>query len=64
MQQAFYVTGAADFILIVTAADVAQFESIMARLLADNPNVRRFTTSVAMSLVKRGLTIPLPGTPA
>jgi hypothetical protein len=32
----------------------------MGRLMTDNPNVRRFTTNVAMGVVKRGLSIPVP----
>lgn len=60
VQQAFYVTGQADFILVVTAADTAAYEAFMARMLLENPNVKRFTTSVALSVVKRGLTIPIP----
>jgi DNA-binding Lrp family transcriptional regulator len=60
VQQAFYVTGEADFILVVTAADAEAYEALMARLLADNPNVRRYTTSVAMNVLKRGLELPVP----
>ena len=32
----------------------------MSRLVSENPNVKRFTTNVALSVVKRGLTIPIP----
>lgn len=60
VQQAFYVTGEADFVLVVTATDATAYEALMARLLADNPNVRRFTTQVAMGVLKRGLVLPIP----
>jgi len=60
VQQAFYVTGEADFVLVVTAFDAAQYEALMARLLADNPHVRRYTTQVAMGVLKRGLALPVP----
>lgn len=60
VQQAFYVTGEADFVLVVTAPDTAAFDALMARLVSENPNVRRFTTNVALGLVKRGLSIPVP----
>jgi Lrp/AsnC family leucine-responsive transcriptional regulator len=60
VQQAFYVTGEADFVLIVTATDTESYDALMARLIAENPNVRRFTTSVALGVVKRGLTVPVP----
>jgi Lrp/AsnC family transcriptional regulator, leucine-responsive regulatory protein len=60
IQQAFYVTGEADFVLIVTAPDTEAYDALMSRMVGDNPNVRRFTTNVALSVVKRGLTIPIP----
>lgn len=60
VQQAFYVTGEADFVLVVTAPDAAGYEALMSRLLAGNPNVRRYTTQVAMGVIKRGLALPVP----
>lgn len=60
VQQAFYVTGESDFILVVTAPDVASYDALMSRMMVENPNVSRFTTNVALDMVKRGLTIPVP----
>ena len=60
VQQAFYVTGEADFVLVVTAPDAAGYEALMARLLAAHANVRRYTTQVAMGVLKRGLALPVP----
>lgn len=60
VQQVFYVTGEADFVLVVTAPDTEDFDALMIRMVGENPNIRRFTTNVALSLVKRGLTIPVP----
>ena len=59
VQQAFYVTGSADFILIVTARDVDSYDVLMTRLMADNPNVRRFTTNVALGVNKRTMFVPV-----
>lgn len=59
IQQAFYVTGEADFVLVVTAPDTESFDALMARLMAENANARRFTTNVALGLVKRGLSVPV-----
>jgi Lrp/AsnC family leucine-responsive transcriptional regulator len=59
IQQVFYVTGSADFILVVTAPDVDSYDALMSRLMADNPNVRRFTTNVALGVSKRGLFVPV-----
>lgn len=60
VQQAFYVTGEADFVLVITAPDTETYDSLMSRMVGENPNVKRFTTNVALSVVKRGLTIPIP----
>ena len=54
------MTGEADFILVVMAPDTRTYDALMSRILEENPNVRRFTTSVALNLVKRGLLIPVP----
>jgi hypothetical protein len=32
----------------VVAPDVGAYDALMSRLMADNPNVRRFTTNVAL----------------
>ncbi len=59
VQQAFYVTGEADFILIIAAPDTETYDALMARMVGENPNVKRFTTNVALGVVKRGLMLPL-----
>ncbi|MBE1499387.1 Lrp/AsnC family transcriptional regulator [Amycolatopsis lexingtonensis] len=59
VQQCYYVTGNADFVLIVTCPDMAGFEAFTRRMFFENPNVRHFTTSVAMDRVKVGLDLPL-----
>ncbi len=59
VQEAFYVTGEADFMLVVATPDTAAYDALMARLVADNPNVRRFTTSVALGVVKRSLALSM-----
>ena len=60
VQQGYYVTGTTDFVLIVTAPDAETYDALMQRLVRENANVRRFTTNVALGIVKRGLTIPVP----
>jgi DNA-binding Lrp family transcriptional regulator len=59
IQEAWYVTGAGDYVLIVIARDVDDFEASMQRLIAENANVRRFHTRVALSTLKRGLLVPM-----
>ena len=60
IQQVFYVTGEADFILVITAPDTEVYDELMSRLVSEHPNVKRFTTNVALGVVKRGLAIPIP----
>jgi DNA-binding Lrp family transcriptional regulator len=55
VQEVFYVTGTADYVLVVAAKDIVAYDELMARLIADNPNVRRFTTNVALAIHKRSL---------
>ncbi|SMX29241.1 Leucine-responsive regulatory protein [Pelagimonas phthalicica] len=59
VQQCYYVTGEADFILICTAHDMQDFEELTHRLFFENSNVRRFRTSVVMDRTKTGLTVPI-----
>ena len=63
VQQAFYVTGEVDFVLIITAPDTEAYDELMVRLVTENANVKRFTTNVALGVIKRGLTIPIAATP-
>ncbi|HZT02971.1 MAG TPA: Lrp/AsnC family transcriptional regulator [Steroidobacteraceae bacterium] len=60
VQQIFYVTGQADFVLVVTAPNAETYEALMARLLSDNPNVNCFTTNMVLTVMKRSLAIPVP----
>lgn len=59
IQQVFYVTGSADFILVVSAPDTDAYDVLMRRLMIDNANVRRFTTNVALGTGKRSLAVPI-----
>ncbi|WP_201314302.1 Lrp/AsnC family transcriptional regulator [Dyella sp. EPa41] len=59
VQQCYYVTGESDFILIVTARDMDDFEQFTRRLLFDNANIRRFTTNVVMARDKVGNVVPV-----
>ena len=58
VQQAFYVTGTADIILVILCADVESYDVISQHLVEDNPNVRRVTTSITLQVYKRGLSVP------
>jgi DNA-binding Lrp family transcriptional regulator len=59
VQQCYYITGQADFMLVVVVASMADYEALTKRLFFQNNNVRKFRTSIAMDRVKVGMTIPL-----
>lgn len=59
VQQCYMITGEADFMLVVTATTMAEYEALAERLLVQDENVRRFRTSVALSCLKAGLHLPL-----
>jgi Lrp/AsnC family transcriptional regulator, leucine-responsive regulatory protein len=59
VQQCYHVAGVADFMLVVLARDIADFESVTHRLLLGNGNVRRYTTSVVRSRDKIGCAAPI-----
>ena len=59
VQQCYYVTGEADFILIIVVGTMADYEALTRRLFFSNNNVKKFRTFVAMDRVKVGLTVPL-----
>ena len=59
VQQVYYVTGNADFMLIIAAPDIQSYDALMTRLMAENPNVRRFQTHVVLGIAKRGLVLPI-----
>lgn len=59
VQQCYYVTGSADFMLVVTAFDMEEYEQFTREAFFDNTNVRSFQTHVVMDPVKVGLTVPI-----
>jgi Lrp/AsnC family transcriptional regulator, leucine-responsive regulatory protein len=59
IQQAWYVTGQGDCLLVVNASGVEDYDALMERFMAENRNVRKFTTSVALKTLKRGLSVPV-----
>lgn len=60
VQQCYYVTGEADYSLIVTAADMEEYQALATRLFAGDDNIRRYTTSIALERIKTGLQLPMP----
>jgi len=59
VQQCYYVTGEADFMLVISVRSMGDYEALTRRLFFQNNNVKHFRTFVAMDRVKVGLSIPL-----
>lgn len=59
VMQCYYVTGSSDFVLIVATRDMSHYEAFSRRFFHENPNIRRFDTSVVMDRVKTGLFVPV-----
>ena len=60
VQQCYYVTGESDFILIICARDMEEFDRFTQELFFDVSNVRRYRTSVVMERTKVSLELNLP----
>ena len=59
VQQCYYVTGEADFILIICVRSMGDYEALTKRLFFQNNNVKHFRTFVSMDRVKVSLSIPV-----
>lgn len=59
IQQCYYVTGNADFLLVVTVATMAEYQALARRLFEDNPLIKWFRTTVVMERIKAGLAVPI-----
>ncbi|WFU37098.1 Lrp/AsnC family transcriptional regulator [Bradyrhizobium brasilense] len=59
VMSAFYVTGQIDFVLLVTANDMEDYEHFIRRLVHDNPDIKRCETMIVLNRVKAGFTVPM-----
>ncbi len=59
VQQCYSVTGDIDFMLVVLARDMRDFETFAHDALYSDPNVKSFTTFVCLDRVKVTATVPL-----
>ncbi|MGC1332606.1 Lrp/AsnC family transcriptional regulator [Pseudomonas sp.] len=55
----YYVTGDADFLLIVTARSMEDYETFTRRFFYENPDIKGFKTMVVMDRVKVGFSLPV-----
>lgn len=59
VQQCYYITGEADFALIVLARDMEDYEKFTHRLFFQDSNVKRFRSSVVMDRTKVSMNVPI-----
>ena len=55
----YYLTGEADFLMIVTARDMEDFESFSRRVFYGSPHIKGFKTMVVMDRVKASYSVPV-----
>ena len=58
VQQCYYVTGNADFMLVIIVPNMHEYELLTHQLFFSNPNIKHFKTYVTMDLVKTSTEIP------
>ncbi len=58
VMSAYYITGDSDFMLIVSARDIAEYEAFSRSFLSDNPAIKSFKTTVVLDRIKAGFYIP------
>ncbi|MCG7573826.1 Lrp/AsnC family transcriptional regulator [Phaeobacter sp. CNT1-3] len=57
VQQCYYTTGEADFLLILTLQDIKEYEAFTQAHFFDESNISRFKTAVVMDRVKASLDV-------
>ncbi len=59
VQQCWYVSGDADFVLVLTATDMADYERLTRKLFFNDANIRKFRSTFVLDAVKTGLQLPI-----
>ena len=58
VMSAYYVTGDSDFVLVISARDIREYEEFTRTFLHDNPDIKGFKTTVVMDQIKAGFYVP------
>lgn len=58
VMSAYYITGETDFMLIVSARDMADYEAFTREFFYNNPDIKGFKTAVAIDRIKTGFQVP------
>jgi Lrp/AsnC family transcriptional regulator, leucine-responsive regulatory protein len=59
VQQCYYTTGDADFIVVIVGRSLEDYNELIDRLFVQDKNIRKFKTSVVLSRVKATLAVPI-----
>ena len=59
VQSAYYVTGETDFVLIVSATDMAGYEAFTREFFYNNADIKGFKTTVVMDRIKTSFELPV-----
>jgi len=59
VQQCYFISGEADYLLIVICADMGSYNEFARRVLANEHNIKRFRTSFNLARVKYETKLPL-----
>jgi Lrp/AsnC family leucine-responsive transcriptional regulator len=60
VQQLYFVTGTTDYVIIYSAASMAEYQEFIESVLAIDPNLMT-DTNVVIRPLKKGLSIPISG---
>lgn len=55
----FYITGDADFLLVITAKDMEDYEQFTRLFFYKNPDIKGFKTMVVLDRIKAGFEFPI-----
>jgi Lrp/AsnC family transcriptional regulator, leucine-responsive regulatory protein len=59
VMSAYYVTGETDFILVVSATDMSDYEGFTRDFFYNNPDIKGFKTTVVMDRIKASFCLPM-----
>ena len=59
VMSAYYVTGDADFVLIVSARDMTDYEAFTREFFYNNTDIKGFKTTVVMDRIKSSFLLPV-----
>jgi Lrp/AsnC family leucine-responsive transcriptional regulator len=59
VMSAYYVTGETDFVLVVSAKDMSDYEAFTRDFFYNNTDIKGFKTTVVMDRIKASFSVPL-----